>query len=668
MSGPPRELDRRFEAFVFDWDGTAVVDRAADASRLRGIVEQLCESGAYVTVVSGTHLGNVDGQLRARPKPPGRLFFSLNRGSEVFAVDTDGPHLVSRREATQDEDAALDAAAALTAARLAARGLETEIVSRRLNRRKIDLIPLPEWSDPPKALIAQLLDAVELRLVEVGLSGLAAVVEIAMDAARESGLVDPRVTSDVKHVEIGLTDKSDAAAWIFRDLWTRGVGPGLVLVGGDEFGPLGGLPGSDSLMLVDDARGAVAVSVGVEPEGVPSDVHAIGGGPNAFVDVLCDQCARRAARDLPSVDERSDWCIVVEQFDTKRERADEARLTISDGWLATNGAPSLTHEAATPRTLVSGLYQGDGPEDALLPAPDWRHLEGSIPETVDVRRTLDLRTGVLREETTGDVTLSSLRFEPLDLPGIAVLRSARSPDAPDTEPLSPPEGGQPVDGGTIAGRMWMRVRGSRGGVVAAATQDIVSAADGSTRLDRVAAYEADPLEVPGPGGALERLDLAAAQGFEHLIVEHRARWASRWSNSDIVIEGDPELQQAMRFALFHLHGAAHDGGESAVGARGLTGSGYRGHVFWDADVFVLPFLAATRPAAARSMLEYRLRRLPEARSTAAAAGFEGARFPWESAQSGYDVTPSTARDRAGRAVPIRTGQLEDHVVADVAWA
>ena len=59
-----------------------------------------------------------------------------------------------------------------------------------------------------------------------------------------------------------------------------------------------------------------------------------------------------------------------------------------------------------------------------------------------------------------------------------------------------------------------------------------------------------------------------------------------------------------------------DTGEAAVGARGLTGPAYRGHVFWDSDVFVLPFLAATHPEAARAMLEYRVRRLPAAREIA----------------------------------------------------
>ena len=117
-----------------------------------------------------------------------------------------------------------------------------------------------------------------------------------------------------------------------------------------------------------------------------------------------------------------------------------------------------------------------------------------------------------------------------------------------------------------------------------------------------------------------------------------------------------------------LMASVRDDGEAAVGARGLTGPGYRGHVFWDADVFVLPFLAATHPPAARAMLEYRLRRLPAARAAARARKRDGSRFPWESAASGEDVTPRFARLPEGGIVPIRTGDLEEHITADVAWA
>jgi len=187
-------------------------------------------------------------------------------------------------------------------------------------------------------------------------------------------------------------------------------------------------------------------------------------------------------------------------------------------------------------------------------------------------------------------------------------------------------------------------------------------------LDRLAVYRADPDCVPDPGPAVAALDGARLSGFDRLLQRHRRAWARRWEDADVVVEGDDELQLAIRLALFHLMASVSDSGESAVGARGLTGTGYRGHVFWDADTFVLPFLAATHPAAARSMLEYRLRRLPAAMEAARAAGRAGARFPWESARTGRDVTPRSARDRAGRIIPIRTGQLEEHIVADVAWA
>ena len=99
----------------------------------------------------------------------------------------------------------------LTVERLAEQGLVARIVSERLNRRKIDLIPEPDWKDPPKARIGELLTAVQGRLATAGIAGLTEAVEIARGAATDAGLADPRVTSDAKHVEIGFTDKSDSA-------------------------------------------------------------------------------------------------------------------------------------------------------------------------------------------------------------------------------------------------------------------------------------------------------------------------------------------------------------------------------------------------------------------------------------------------------------------------
>jgi hypothetical protein len=284
-------LDRPFGAVMFDWDGTAVVDRRADASGLRALVETLSGLGCHLVITSGTHLENVHAQLGARPPGPGRLLIDANRGSEIWEIEVGGPVLVRRREPLPGEDEALDRAAAATVAELARRGLSTGEISTRLNRRKLDLMPLPGWDDPPKSRIAELLAATLARLHALGIGSLHEVCELARAEGRRAGLDDPRVTTDAKHVEIGLTDKADAARELFPRLAALGVAAEQVLVCGDEMGPLGGEPGSDSLMLAGDGSRAVAISVGVEPEGVPAGISWLGGGPARFLDLLRTQVA-----------------------------------------------------------------------------------------------------------------------------------------------------------------------------------------------------------------------------------------------------------------------------------------------------------------------------------------------------------------------------------------
>jgi trehalose/maltose hydrolase-like predicted phosphorylase len=659
----PPGLDRRFEAVVFDWDGTAVPDRSSDASEVRGVIEELCAAGMDVAVVTGTHIGNVDGQLRARPVGPGRLYLCLNRGSEVYAVDERGPHLIVRRLATEVEEAALDAAADATVAQLAPRGVRAEVVSQRLNRRKIDVIPEPEWADPPKAQISELLAAVEGRLRSAGLDGLREAVLLAEEAARNAGLSEPKVTSDAKHVEIGLTDKADSARWIFVELWRRGIGPGQVLVVGDEFGPLGGLPGSDSSLLPAEAARAVAVSVGQEPTGVPRGVLRLGGGPENFLALLRDQLERRRCGELPEPHGDEAWTISVRGFDPELERVHSSLLTIADGVIGTSGSPVGSHPSARPRVLAAGLYDGEGPDTDLVACPVWTRLDGELPYGTSFERQLDLHSGLLHQRLGRQHDLESIMFSSLARPGTAVLR-AKGVRAllESAEPLDPAEG-TAVERGSLGGAMWALQHAGAGGLAVAAAERLEG--DG---LERLASYVADPSTMPDPEEALRRLAEAQKIGFDGLLSAHRQRWAERWETADIKIEGDDELQRLLRFALFHLMGSAAEVGEAAVGARGLTGPAYRGHVFWDGDVFVLPFLAATDPPAARAMLEYRLRRLDAARAAATTLGRAGARFPWESAGAGVDVTPSHAHDHAGKIVAIRTGELEEHIVADIAWA
>ena len=653
----PVSLARRFEAVMFDWDGTAVTDRDADASEVRNVVESLCASGVDVAIVSGTHLANVDGQLGARPSGPGRLLLALNRGSELFEVGSDGPRLLARRQATEEEDAALTRAAERTVAELAAHGLSTRIVSQRLNRRKIDLIPVPGWTDPPKSEIDRLLVAVELRLHGAGIADLTAVAELASDMAREAGIADPRVTSDAKHVEIGLTDKTDSARAVFAEFWADGIWPEQVVIGGDEFGAIGGMPGSDSFMMVAEAARAVVCSVGIEPNGVPEGVVHLAGGPAGFLEMLRDQLERRSG--LPEVVARDGWALVVDAFDPEAGRAKEALLTIADGVIGTNGAPLFMHPAARPELVAAGVYDGKGPRTDLLAGPRWAALARALAPDDRVRRVLDLRSGLLGEHVIGQGRARSVRFSSLARPGVAVLRA--DVDPPEGSPaLAPPA--RDVVRGAIDGYEWMTAHGTDGSITAAGWQQ-----RDADRLDRMAAYV-----VSESGGEAERavahLAPARTSGFDALLAEHRRAWSRRWERADITIDGDEQLQLEVRLALFHLMASVADRGEAAVGARGLTGHAYRGHVFWDADLFVLPFLAATHPAAARAMLEYRRRRIPAALAIAEAEGHRGARFPWESAATGFDVTPRSGRDQSGKVTQIRTGANEVHIVGDVAWA
>lgn len=666
-AGTPRppELTRRFEAIVFDWDGTAVRGREADAGPVRRMIERLCELGMELAVVSGTHVGDVDGKLAARPRGPGRLLLALNGGSEVFEVDDTGPTIAYRRQATVDEEPALDRAAALTVAGLAERGLRAEIVSQQLDRRKIDLVPGAEWHDPPKATIDLLLRTVEEQLASAGLGGLPEVVAFATDAAHQAGLRAARVTSDVRHVEIGLTDKSDSSRHLFRNLWSLGIAPDLVLVVGDDFGPLGRMPGDDSLMLVPESACATVVSVGVEPTGVPPGVLHLPGGPEVFESILEDQLARRMAAEVPGATRRRGWSFAVDGTGEERERAIEVLLTLSDGVVGSRAAPALEHPGANPLVLVAGAYDGEGAGAVLMPAPRWDRLPGYLASAQRVRRILDLRAGVVREEVDAPGgRLSDLRFVSRAHPGILVMRARTDRGAISADGMLAAPAGGAVTRGTGDGHEWMTIRGSRVTIGAAALERRTPDGRG---VDRIAAY--GPVEAAGPPAeVVERATRAAAEGFDRLLDEHRVAWAARWDVADIDIRGEDELQLAVRLSLFHLMSAAGETGESAVGARGLTGRAYRGHVFWDSDTFVLPFLAATYPPSARAMLEYRVRRLPAARARARAAGYAGAAFPWESAVDGDDVTPDSARDRAGNLVRIKTGTEEIHITAQVAWA
>ncbi|MGW5198288.1 glycoside hydrolase family 65 protein [Streptomyces spiralis] len=124
------------------------------------------------------------------------------------------------------------------------------------------------------------------------------------------------------------------------------------------------------------------------------------------------------------------------------------------------------------------------------------------------------------------------------------------------------------------------------------------------------------------------LAAAAHDGWDGLAAEQRAYLDEFWACADVEVEGDEEIQQAVRFGLFQVLQAGARAEERAIPAKGLTGSGYDGHAFWDTEMFVLPVLTYTAPGAVAEALRWRQNTLPAARERAAQLGLRGAAFPW----------------------------------------
>ena len=135
----------------------------------------------------------------------------------------------------------------------------------------------------------------------------------------------------------------------------------------------------------------------------------------------------------------------------------------------------------------------------------------------------------------------------------------------------------------------------------------------------------------------------------------QALWPQIWKTSDILITGDPEAQQVTHANLFYLLSSTYPGSDHSIPPMGLSSNIYGGHIFWDAEVFMIPALIVQHPEYAKPIIDYRFKLLGQAKKNAAAHGFTGAEYPWESADTGAEMAPAEfAKER--------------HITADVGWA
>lgn len=416
----------------------------------------------------------------------------------------------------------------------------------------------------------------------------------------------------------------------------------------------------------------------------------------------------------PSLDPA--WVLRACGYDPIRESSLESRFTVSNGFLGVRGGRAISRGerwVVPPRTYVAGLFDtpaAAGAVPGLVPAADWLRVRISTPmgpvahdpdEVSDHSVTLDMRRGLLLSDcrhlsSAGLVVrLRTLRLVSQSRRALGLQLIQIEVERGEAE-VTLEASFEGLNLGLVQEQLeqdlgaWRTRKSGKSLVMAAAARVMV---DGQELPDQA------PLPLtwvwrwpsrPGQDVGFDRIvavtrngqgrlalvaeartELAAAQhrGWRAMLADHELAWAERWTQSDVEIGGDPAAQRAIRFALYHLNSAANpDDDGVSIGARALTGDDYLGHVFWDTEIFLLPFYIFTWPEAARALLNYRFHTLGAAGAKAAAMGWRGALYAWESTDTGEETTPSQLVGPDRRVVDILTGAREQHISADVAYA
>jgi trehalose/maltose hydrolase-like predicted phosphorylase len=423
------------------------------------------------------------------------------------------------------------------------------------------------------------------------------------------------------------------------------------------------------------------------------------------------------------------WKIVEYPFHPEKQLFYETIFSIGNGYLGSRAAFEEGYPGESPATLVHGIFNHS--PGALVPelvnVPNWIGIKFSVDGTpfrmetnasdilkpaggvmLGYQRTLNMKQALLkrealfRAESGGTVRVTFERFASLADEHVLAQRVA----------ITAIDGAPKIDleawlEGSVSNNGWMHwtdvqteaqngvmsivARTQQSGYTLAmvsqltSPQTMISAANGvrpttstSVQLEKdgTVVFEkltsiytsrdtAEPL-----AAAKQKTSEAVAKGYDALFAAHTAAWEKHWSSSDVEIEGDEQAQLSLRFTMYHVLIAApqHDD-DVSVGAKTLSGFGYKGHVFWDTELFILPPLTLTQPKIARNLLMYRYKRLAGARRKAQENGYEGAMFPWESTDTGEETTPQWSDPQPdGTRIRIWTGDNEQHISTDIAYA
>ncbi len=420
------------------------------------------------------------------------------------------------------------------------------------------------------------------------------------------------------------------------------------------------------------------------------------------------------------------WHISENTFDPtpKKIHSQETVYTVGNGYFCTRGTFEEGYPNANPATLLYGVFDKVPiAKEELANAPDWTVLRLFVNgerfrldtgHILDYQRTLDIKNGVVKrtvrwESTSGiRLLIETERIASLADEHVGAIRYSVTAEKSD-QPLAvelfaglnTAVGNYNLmhwgtdDQGHQDNIVWLKSETLATHVTLAQTMSIATATQGfnteiynsdiapDIRLHGTLAQGAtvtveklvtiytsrDGVE-PLPTALEHHQKLLSTQGdvYNTLFTAHQAAWAQFWNEADVIIEGEEQAQVGIRYNLYQLriNASSHDDRYS-IAAKGLTGFGYRGHIFHDTEIFMLPFFVYAMPNLARNLVMYRYHTLSAARKKAASNGFEGAQYAWESTLSGEESTPpSIIHPETGEVIPVLNGPLEIHISASVA--
>src|SRR5450759_4351001 len=393
------------------------------------------------------------------------------------------------------------------------------------------------------------------------------------------------------------------------------------------------------------------------------------------------------------------WLLIEEVVDRAREREIESMFAIGNGYIGTRASIAEDGRFSHPSTFAAGVYVTDASPELgtrLAVLPNWFHAEVKVEDqqlsleagrVLDHRRFLDLRQGMLwrewrQRDPSGRVTrliylqLASLADRHILLQSVTVTaENYAGKISLTTRPI--PSGEIRMEAGQIEVEPALVMRVSEIDVATASTSMLRRPGTSRTskpedrseggeerwswetslgetvRLDRIITVFTSRDVVNPAKAALDHLAKIRTCGFPTVVQAHVDAWYRKWDAAEVRIAGDEQAQRALRFACYHLIAAVNPTDEHvSISARGLTDEAYRGHVFWDTEIYMLPFYVFTDPLSARSLLMYRYHTL----------------YAWESTDTCHEETPQRAVMPDGRVVTILTGEREHHISADIAYA